>query len=59
LLQSQLIFCAQQLCYFFLSLDVFFILPKFLVDSSAIFSQGFGGSNMAIQRQHYNTLLSE
>jgi hypothetical protein len=45
--------------FFFLSLDVSFILPKFLADSSAIFSQGFGGSNMAIQRQHYNTLLSE
>jgi hypothetical protein len=59
-LQSQLIFCARWLCYmFFLSLGVLFLLPQFLVDSSYIFAQVFGGSNTVIQRQHYNTLLSE
>jgi hypothetical protein len=49
-LQSQLIFCA---------LGVLFLLPQFLVDSSYIFAQVFGGSNTVIQRQHYNMLLSE
>jgi hypothetical protein len=47
------------LLFFFLSLGVLFLLPKFLVDSSYIFAQVFGGSNTVIQRQHYNTLLSE